>query len=230
MLFRSRVTAKPKVLGYKGKGVAVELASTDENENKTVDPVRQLLESDIDELFVRDGTKFLNFSIEGKRHDRRIFFLDKKPPEGLVLQPRLFLQRLLLQKRAINQLLNAPLPHQLPLLRLGDSANNFRPQESLGLEAWTPLAINDNDWVWLTQPELDGTDEQREFVTKALATPDFALMQGPPGSGKTTAICELIAQLRRQGRTRILLCANTHAAVDNVIDKLRKRQIGRAHV
>ena len=218
-----RVNAKPKILGYKGKGVAVELASTDEDENKTVDPVRQLLESDIDQLSVRIGTKFLNFYIEGKRHDRRIFFLDKRPPENVVLQPRLFLQQLLLQKRAINQLLNAPLPHQLPLLRLGDSAKHFRPQESLGLEAWAPFAINDDQWVWLNRPELDGTDEQREFVQKALATPDFALMQGPPGSGKTTAICELIAQLQRQGRTRILLCANTHAAVDNVIDKLRKK-------
>ena len=218
-----RVNAKPKILGYKGKGVAVELASTDEDENKTVDPVRQLLESDIDQLSVRIGTKFLNFYIEGKRHDRRIFFLDKRPPENVILQPRLFLQQLLLQKRAINQLLNAPLPHQLPLLRLGDSAKHFRPQESLGLEAWAPFAINDDQWVWLNRPELDGTDEQREFVQKALATPDFALMQGPPGSGKTTAICELIAQLQRQGRTRILLCANTHAAVDNVIDKLRKK-------
>lgn len=218
-----RTAAKPKILGYKGKGVAVELTSTDEDENKTVDPVRQLLESDIDQLSVRIGTKFLYFSIEGKRLDRRVFFLDKKPPEGVVLQPRLFLQQLLLQKRAINQLLNAPLPHQLPLLRLGDSAKNFRPKDSLGLEPWTPFAINDDEWVWLDRPELGGTDEQRDFVRKALATPDFALMQGPPGSGKTTAICELIAQLQRQGRTRILLCANTHAAVDNVIDKLRKK-------
>jgi hypothetical protein len=218
-----RMLAKPKTLGYRGKGVAVELTSTDEDENKTVDPVRQLLESDIDQLSVRDGKGFLNYNIESKRHDRRIFFLDKKPPEGAVLQPRLFLQQLLLQKRAINQLLNAPLPHHLPLLRLGDNAKNFRPEESLGLDTWTPFAINDDEWVWLNRPELGGTDEQRDFVRKALATPDFALMQGPPGSGKTTAICELIAQLQRQGRTRILLCANTHAAVDNVIDKLRKK-------
>ncbi len=218
-----RLSAKPKTFGYKGKGVAVELTSTDEDENKTVDPVRQLLESDIDQLSVRIGDKFLNYNIEGKRHDRRIFFLDKKPPEGVVLQPRLYLKQILLQKRAIYQLLNAPLPHQLPLLRLGDSAKNFHPRESLGLEPWSPFPINDDQWVWLNRPELGGTDEQRDFVRKAIATPDFALMQGPPGSGKTTAICELIAQLQRQGRTRILLCANTHAAVDNVIDKLRKK-------
>lgn len=218
-----KLTNKPKALGYRGKGVAVELFSTDEDENKTVDPVRQLLESDIEQLSFRDGNKFHNFTIEGKRHDRRVFFLDKKPPEGVILQPRLFLQQLQLQKRAINQLLNAPLPHQLPLLRLGDSAKSFRPDRGLGLDAWAPFDIKDDQWVWLNRPELGGTDEQREFVQKALATPDFGLMQGPPGSGKTTAICELIAQLQRQGRTRILLCANTHAAVDNVIDKLRKK-------
>jgi hypothetical protein len=218
-----KFTAKSKTFGNNGKGIAVELNSTDDGNDKTVDAVRQLLESDIDQLSVRSGDKWLNFNIKGKRHDRRIFFLDKKPPDGTILQPRLSIQQLLLQRRAINQLLNAPLPHQLPLLRLGDSADEFQPHESLGLDKWSQFKIKDDQWVWLNKPELGGTDEQRDFVEKALSTPDFALMQGPPGSGKTTAICELIAQLQRQGRSRILLCANTHAAVDNVIEKLRKK-------
>ena len=34
----------------------------------------------------------------------------------------------------------------------------------------------------------------RENLFLLLATPDYAILQGPPGSGKTTAIIELIAQ------------------------------------
>ena len=45
------------------------------------------------------------------------------------------------------------------------------------------------------------------------------ILQGPPGSGKTTAILELIYQLCKRGK-RVLLCASTHVAVDNVLEKI----------
>lgn len=71
----------------------------------------------------------------------------------------------------------------------------------------------------LTDETRPGTDEQRRFVEIALATPDFVLLEGPPSSGKTTAICELVLQLARQGK-RAMLCASTHVAVDNVLERL----------
>ena len=70
----------------------------------------------------------------------------------------------------------------------------------------------------LTDLDRGGTVEQRRFVEKALNTPNFMLLEGPPGSGKTTAICELILQMAEQGK-RVLLCASTHMAVYNVLEK-----------
>ncbi len=55
----------------------------------------------------------------------------------------------------------------------------------------------------------------------ALSTSDFAILEGPPGSGKTYTICELILQLIKR-KKRVLLCASTHIAVDNVLEKLEE--------
>lgn len=77
------------------------------------------------------------------------------------------------------------------------------------------------EWFVLTDETRSGAKEQREFVQKALYTPDFALMEGPPGSGKTTVILELICQIIKQGK-RVLLCGSTHVAIDNVLERLKK--------
>ena len=119
------------------------------------------------------------------------------------------------QIRSLRALLNSPSSAHLPLLRLF---------EGLAHASWPPVeleSIGASGWMVLTETDQDrpGTDEQRQFVEKALGTPDFAFLEGPPGSGKTTAICELVLQLAERGK-RVLLCASTHVAVDNVLERL----------
>lgn len=119
------------------------------------------------------------------------------------------------QLDALARLHEAPSPRHSALLRLL-STNAAWP-------AVEPVLLEDDEWSFLradADGELrDGTEEQRRFVSMALGSPDFALLEGPPGSGKTTAICELIVQLLRDGQ-RVLLVAPTHVAVDNVLERL----------
>ncbi|MDE7170026.1 MAG: AAA family ATPase, partial [Mucispirillum sp.] len=84
--------------------------------------------------------------------------------------------------------------------------------------------IKVDKWEILTDESRKGCDEQRKFVSKALNTPDFCILEGPPGSGKTTSISELILQiLKRKPYAKILLTASTHVAVDNVLERLKER-------
>ena len=79
-------------------------------------------------------------------------------------------------------------------------------------------AVEMGEWHILKDGR-EGEEAQKEFVTKALSTPDFALLEGPPGSGKTTVLCELVMQLHKQGK-KVLFCSPTHFAVDNLVEKL----------
>jgi len=79
------------------------------------------------------------------------------------------------------------------------------------------------DWMVLADDDRPGNREQREFVVKAMQSTDFSFLEGPPGSGKTTAICELILQMALR-KKRILLCASTHVAIDNVLERLQSER------
>lgn len=116
-----------------------------------------------------------------------------------------------IQKRAVQQLRYSPLPAHRGLLRLCENPDKAKWEE--------PYPVEEPIWELLTDESIDGTLEQREFVIKSLATPDFAVLQGPPGSGKTTAICELVLQAIKRGQ-RVLMCATTHVAIDNALERL----------
>jgi len=69
------------------------------------------------------------------------------------------------------------------------------------------------------QSNLD--DSKKQALAKALGAPDIIVVQGPPGTGKTTWITELICQfLQHNPGKKVLLSAQTHTAVDNVLEKI----------
>lgn len=135
----------------------------------------------------------------------------ERPPRGdtLFLVPDT--TTLFRQIRALETLQDNPLAHEFPLLKL------FTEKPRVEWGKVDPVVPE--HWFVLQNGSLDGVVNQRKFVSVALGTPDFAFLDGPPGSGKTMSICELIAQEVTRGH-RVLLCASTHVAVDNVLEKL----------
>ena len=56
-------------------------------------------------------------------------------------------------------------------------------------------------------------------VKKALITP-LCLIQGPPGTGKTVTSTTLVYHLVKQKMGKILVCAPSNIAVDQLTDKI----------
>ena len=150
--------------------------------------------------------------IDQNEDENYIMLADDINGDTIFLNPDTY--QLRQQKQALDNLRHRPLKEHYPLLNLFGFPNS---------QVWSQRFYGqDFDWTILNDESKDGVYEQREFVSKAFLSKDFALMEGPPGSGKTTTIIELIMQFASQGK-RILLCSATHAAVDNVIERIKGR-------
>jgi serine/threonine protein kinase len=73
----------------------------------------------------------------------------------------------------------------------------------------------------------DLNDEKRRLLERALGVNGILMVEGPPGTGKTTFIAELIGlYLHIFPAARILLSSQTHTALDHVIIKLLEKGMG----
>ena len=212
------------------KGLWVELIEPQDRPSETEAAFRAFLDENVHNVYELTLEDFWDTVVQNSSsrykftRNHRIQVLDRDPEtqqiclermpdesSQLILQPNTW--TIECQRKALMALQDKPKRDHLPLLRLFESHYHAKWDEAI------PASINDGDWMVLRDSERNGTDEQRQFVEIALNTPDFALLEGPPGSGKTTAICELILQLAKREK-RILLCGSTHIAVDNVLERL----------
>lgn len=69
--------------------------------------------------------------------------------------------------------------------------------------------------------QTDLAEDKRQAVRQALATHDLFILQGPPGTGKTTALAEIILQIRkRTPNARILISSQSNVATDHILSRV----------
>eukprot|EP00775_Hariotina_reticulata_P006215 gene6215-6451_t len=140
--------------------------------------------------------------------------MDEPPDEGLDQPLRLeklanevTFKRLQETLQHLSSSESCPNAEQQPGLMLVDVLfNKVPPKFAAALPAWK--AVNSR---------LD--ESQKAAVNLALQAQDVALIHGPPGTGKTTAVLEVILQEVARGN-RVMAAAASNIAVDNLVERL----------
>ncbi|KAI9252807.1 P-loop containing nucleoside triphosphate hydrolase protein [Phascolomyces articulosus] len=79
---------------------------------------------------------------------------------------------------------------------------------------------------------LDDTlnDSQKNAVRFALEANELALVHGPPGTGKTYTLVEIIRQLAVVQKKKVLVCGPSNISVDNLVERLAKHKMNLVRV
>ena len=64
-------------------------------------------------------------------------------------------------------------------------------------------------------------EQQKQAVAKCISTGSVHLVHGPPGTGKTKTVCEVIVQAVKRG-WKVLATAGSNIAVDNIVERVGK--------
>ncbi|MCU0702773.1 MAG: AAA domain-containing protein [Fimbriiglobus sp.] len=113
-------------------------------------------------------------------------------------------------------------PDEVSRLRQQEALRRAATATSDRLAELRDVLLGDREPSFDPLPDLEIrtlNDSQAEAVRFALAAKDVAVIHGPPGTGKTTTIVELIRQAVARGE-RVLATAASNHAVDNLLEKL----------
>lgn len=75
--------------------------------------------------------------------------------------------------------------------------------------------------ITLIDDSIKRNPNQHEAICLALSEAPLVLIKGPPGTGKTTVITEIVRQLIDKNQ-KVLVCSQTHQAVRNVLERLHR--------
>lgn len=103
------------------------------------------------------------------------------------------------------------------LRKLKDSKGLSRIQEILLGQA-DPSLSDVLPHVDFLDPSLNAP--QQEAVNFSLGASEVSLIHGPPGTGKTFTLIEIIRQLVQRGE-RVLVCGPSNVSVDNILERLQ---------
>ncbi|ETB57930.1 hypothetical protein YYC_04719 [Plasmodium yoelii 17X] len=173
-----------------------------------------LINSEISTNRQIQAIQLIKKSLENPNEILKILFLDQIPTQNPFLKKILSLFSEYNQEDETNQ------PNSTPLLsRVSDKSTSDKNTLDKSLADYI-YKCNKTSWG---NPNLNLS--QKKAVYHCLYSDNIFCIHGPPGTGKTTVLCEIIFQLLKNKNCKILITGPSNVSVDNILEKCVQMKI-----
>lgn len=100
------------------------------------------------------------------------------------------------------------------------SVSGYLFHRILGHEVHPQVVKTSNVPDHLSAPNLPDLNESQKIAVRSVLESPLSLIQGPPGTGKTITSATIVYHLTRQVKGKILVCAPSNIAVDQLSEKI----------
>lgn len=100
------------------------------------------------------------------------------------------------------------------------SVSGYLFHRILGHEVHPQVVKTSNIADQLSAPNLPSLNESQKVAVRSVLEAPLSLIQGPPGTGKTVTSATIVYHLTKQVKGKILVCAPSNIAVDQLSEKI----------
>ncbi|KAK6456726.1 P-loop containing nucleoside triphosphate hydrolase protein [Scheffersomyces xylosifermentans] len=190
--------------------IAAANSSTKKKEKEKDHP--ESLDESLDAVVIKINARLITISIEEDVKEDKVLNLYNNTSNDSVRMWIVKVSNSITYKRMISAM------NKLGELKDGDK--NYIIQLLLGEVKYIPPTksasrLKDKDFF---NPQLN--ESQKEAVNFAINESPITIIHGPPGTGKTYTLIELIKQLTFHKGERVLVCGPSNISVDTILERL----------
>ncbi|POS84453.1 hypothetical protein EPUL_002729, partial [Erysiphe pulchra] len=178
--------------------------------------IRELEQKGVKGVIVKITSSRLVLALEEEKQDHKISNESEAKQALLLNQKRLWVCKL------ADEVTNKRMKNVMERLgRMSEEEYSSLVRLLFGMDSLPTVYHFNEDLDWIDQTL---NESQKEAVKFALGSQNVALIHGPPGTGKTHTLIELILQMIKHQK-RILVCGPSNISVDNIVERLVPHKI-----
>ncbi|KAK6201458.1 P-loop containing nucleoside triphosphate hydrolase protein [Scheffersomyces amazonensis] len=191
-------------------GKSKDVKGKEKEKKKEKEKEKESIGESLEGVVIRQNSQSITISVDDDSSEEKVLALYNNTSNDNIRMWVVKLTNSITYKRMLSTM------RKLGELSDGDKSSIVRLL--LGEAKYLPTPFSGSKLVEFFNPSLN--DSQKSAVQFAVNESPITIVHGPPGTGKTSVILEIIKQLTFKKGERVLVCGPSNISVDTILERL----------